>query len=120
MDLGSNFSQQTLGNLPISTKMSSVQFAGELAPDTIKTTFQQEVSFYRVRMEFVDPVPEDAAFTCTVTRADGTVEEVEGFVQQDIYQVNFQAFEQTDALEVEMRIACAQTLPELIQYTVYQ
>ncbi len=120
LDLGKNFSQQTQACLPISPRLSTVQYNGELAPDTIKTTFQQEVSFYRVRMEFVDPVPEDAAFTCTVTRADGTVEEVEGFVQQDSYQVNFQAFEQTDALEVEMRIACAQTLPELIQYTIYQ
>ena len=109
-----------MANLALCPEPVDIRYAGELAPDTIKTTFQQEVSFYRVRMEFVDPVPEDATFTCTVTRADGTVEEVEGFVQQDIYQVNFQAFEQTDALEVEMRIACAQTLPELIQYTIYQ
>ena len=120
LDLGKNFPRQTLANLALCPEPVDIRYAEELEPNTVKTTFQEEVEFYRVRMEFVDPVPEDATFTCTVTRADGTVEEVEGFVQQDIYQVNFQAFEQTDALEVEMRIACAQTLPELIQYTIYQ
>ena len=120
LNLCQNFPQQTLANLPLYPKLDEVVYDESTARNTLKTTFEEQQEFYRVRLQFADSVPEDAAFTCIVTHADGTEEEVKGFVQRDTYQVNFQAFEQTEAQEVEMRIESGQTLPELIRYTIYQ